>query len=159
MKASIWRLSPPQDEIVDKGHGRIETRRLWCSTELHGYIDFPHHGQVTRVERITTDLQGQPLRHDVAFGITSLTPERATPQRLLQIDRGHWGIENSLHYVRDVTFDEDRCRIRTQSAPRFMATLRNLAVSLLNLTHHTNIAKALRHYAAKPHLTLRLVGL
>ena len=64
-----------------------------------------------------------------------------------------------LHYVRDVTFDEDRCRIHTKSAPRLMATLRNFAISLLNVTNHSNIAKALRLYAAKPHLTLRLFGL
>lgn len=144
---------------MEKGHGRIETRRIWCSTELKGYIDFPCHGQVVQVERLTTNLKGQKSRYEMAFGITSLNPEKATPEKLLQINRGQWSIENSLHYVRDVTFDEDRCRIRTKSAPRLMATLRNLALSLLNLTNHSNIAKALRLYAAKPHLTLRLVGL
>lgn len=64
-----------------------------------------------RIERITTDLKGNNLRHDIAFGITSLTSAQATPEQLLKLNRRHWSIENELHYVRDVTFDEDRCWI------------------------------------------------
>ncbi len=112
-----------------------------------------------RIERSTTDLTGRPLRQDVAFAITSAPAERATPQRLLERSRGHWAIENGLHWVRDVTFDEDRSQVRTKSAPRVMATLRNLAISLLRVAHQPNIAKALRYYAAKPHRTLGVIGL
>ncbi len=144
---------------MDKGHGRIETRRIWTSVELKGYLEFPYHEQVVRIERATTDLAGKTLRHEVVSGITSLTPEKAGPERLLQINRGHWGIENKSHYVRDVTFDEDRCRIRTKSGPRVMASLRNLAIGILRLRKHTNIAQALRTYAAKQHLTLSLIGI
>jgi hypothetical protein len=122
-------------------------------------VDFPHTEQVMRIERVTTNLRGEPLRTDVAYAVTSLTAPKATPARLLHLSRGHWGIENSLHWVRDVTFDEDRSQIRTKNAPRVMATLRNLAVSLLRLAGQTNIARALRHYGARPHLTLALVGL
>lgn len=144
---------------MDKGHGRIETRRIWTSTELKGYLEFPYHEQVVRIERLTTDLTGKTLRHEVVSGITSLTPEKAGPERLLEINRGHWGIENKVHYVRDVTYDEDRCRIRTKSGPRVMASLRNLAISILRLRKQTNIAKAIRSYAANQHLTLSLIGI
>ena len=144
---------------MDKGHGRIETRRIWTSTELKGYLEFPYHEQVVRIERATTDLTGKILRHEVVSGITSLTPEKANPEQLLQINRGHWGIENKVHYVRDVTYDEDRCRIRTKSGPQVMASLRNLAIGILRLRKRTNIAQAIRHYAAKQHLTLSLIGI
>lgn len=112
-----------------------------------------------RIERVTTNLKGETPRREVAYALTSLSSERATPERLLKISRGHWSIENALHWVRDVTFDEDRSQIRTKSAPRLMATLRNLVMSLLRLAGQTNIARALRRYAAKPHLTLGLLGL
>lgn len=144
---------------MDKGHGRIETRKIWASAELKGYLEFPCHEQVIRIERKTTDLAGKQRSREVMFGITSLTPEKAGSERLLQINRGHWGIENKLHYVRDVTFDEDRCRIRTKSGHQVMTSLRNLAIGILRLRKHANIAKALRHYAAKPHLTLALIGI
>ena len=144
---------------MDKGHGRIETRRIWTSTDLKGYLEFPYHEQVMRIERVTTDLSGNALRHEVVSGITSLTPEKASPERLLQINREHWCIENKLHYVRDVAYDEDRCRIRQKSGPRIMATLRNVAIGILRLRKHTNISQANRHYAAKQNLTLGLIGI
>jgi predicted transposase YbfD/YdcC len=152
-------IFPPQHETVDKGHGRIETRRIRCSTDLKGYIEFPFHEQVVRIDRITTDLRGNKQTHEVAYGITSLSPHKASPQRLLQINRGHWGIENGLHYVRDVTFQEDLCQIRTKSAPRILAALRNLVIGIFRLKKHKNIAKAVRYYARRPHLTLGLIGL
>ena len=158
-RPSAWRLFPPQHETVDKGHGRIEIRRIWTSNELKEYIEFPHHQQVVRIERLVTDLAGKLLRHEIVSGITSLTPEKADPERLLKICREHWGIENKLHYVRDITYDEDRCRIRTKSGPRVMAALRNLSIGILRLQKYSNLAKALRHYAAKPYLTLSLIGI
>jgi len=92
-------------------------------------------------------------------GITSLTPQQASPARLLELNRGHWAIENKLHWVRDVTFDEDRSQVRTGTTAHAMATLRNLAITLLRLAGATNIAAALRQCAR--HLTdaLRLIGL
>lgn len=98
------------------------------------------------------------MRREVVCGITSLDESKATPERLLALNRGHWCIENRLHWVRDVTFDEDRSQVRTKAAPRVMATLRNLAISLLRLRDCVNIAEALRLYAAKPHLTLQVIG-
>ncbi len=98
-------------------------------------------------------------RREVVFGITSLSPQKATPERLLELNRGHWSIENSLHYVRDVTFAEDLSQIRTHTAPRVIDSLKNLALSNLRINKHTTIARALRLYAANPQLTLALIGL
>jgi len=96
---------------------------------------------------------------ETIYGITSLPPEKALPPRLLELNRGHWSIENRLNYVRDVTFDEDRSQIRTQNAPRVMATFRNFTISLLRWSGRRNIAQALREMAAKPYLALRLLRL
>jgi len=86
--------------------------------------------------------------------ITSADHIAAPPAVLAAWVQGHWGIENKLHYVRDVTFDEDRSQVRTGNAPRVMATLRNTAISLLRLAGWTNIAKALRHHARDPERAL-----
>ncbi len=91
--------------------------------------------------------------------ITSLDEYSTCPERLLKLNRGHWTIENGSHWVRDVTFDEDRSQIRTGSGPRVMATLRNLAISVLRLAGHKNIARGLRFLAARPDLMLNMLGI
>lgn len=121
-------------------------------------MDFPFCGQVACIERHTENLKTGKKRSETAYLITSLYPHTASPKQLLDLNRGHWNIENKSHYVRDVTFDEDRSQIRTKSGPRLMAILRNLAISLLRLAAYTNIAAAVRHMAAKPHLALHLIG-
>ncbi|MFB3110946.1 MAG: transposase, partial [Gemmatimonadales bacterium] len=93
----------------------MELRQLWASSKLTGYVDFPCSQQVFRIERTTTKLDGTPMRHEVVFGITSLSATEGPPSRLLALNRGHWGIENRLHWVRDVTFDEDRSQIRKRA--------------------------------------------
>lgn len=87
---------------------------------------------------------------EVVYGITSLRPERATPGQLLELVRGHWRIENKSHWVRDVTFDEDRSQVRGGNIPQIMATLRNTAIGLLRWAGYLNIAKAGRQLAAQP---------
>jgi len=144
---------------VTKGHGRIETRAIWTSADLTGYTTFPFAAQVFRVERTVTTLDGTPKHHEIAYGITSLSAARAAAPRLLALHRGHWAIENRLHWVRDVTFDEDRSQVRTQHGPHVMATLRNLAITLLRLAHCLNIAAGLRACAARLSRPLRLIGL
>ena len=120
---------------------------------------FPHLGQAFLIHRATIGMKSGEIRDDYAFGLTSLTKERATAENLLGIARGHWEIENRNHYVRDVTFDEDRSQVRTQNEPPMMATLRSLAMSILRLTGVQNIAKATRHFAASARDTLRQFGL
>jgi predicted transposase YbfD/YdcC len=137
----------------------VEVRRLWASAELTGYLDLPHSQQVFRIERITTKLDGTPMRHEVVFGLTSLSATKGPPNRLLALNRGHWGIENRLHWVRDVTFDEDRSQVRKGAGPQAMAALRNLAIGLLRRAGATNIAAALRHCVHHPETALRLIGI
>jgi hypothetical protein len=125
---------------------------------LIGYSDFPHLAQVFLVHRYTTDLQGKQPRSEFACGVTSLSPERASPARLLELNRDHWSIENKVHWVRDVTFDEDRSRVRKQAGPQVMATLRNLAISLLRMAGVMNIAQGLRCCSWDMMRPLRLIG-
>lgn len=151
-------IFPPQDKTTDKGHGRLEKRYIWTSTELNDYVDFPHVKQVLCIRREFTYLKTNKKTQEVVYGITSLSKEQADPARLLKLNRGHWGIENGLHYVRDVTFNEDLSQIRTKSAPRVMASIRNLVISLFHWFKKANIAKTLRDMAARPFMSLRLLG-
>lgn len=137
----------------------MELRQIWTSTELNDYLTFPYVEQVFCIHRHFNYLKTHKQTEETIYGITSLTPEKASPSSILKLNRGHWSIENSLHYVRDVTFAEDHSQIRTKNAPRVMASLRNLAISLFRLIGKTNIAKSLRQMSAKPHLILQLLGL
>lgn len=153
-------LFPPEHETCEKHHGRIEIRKIWTSTQLSGYLDFPYSAQVARVERITKQVKSGKTSTEVVYLITSLPQDKADAKRLLALNRGHWEIENRVHWVRDVTFAEDHSQIRTGSGPRVMATLRNLAISLLRLRDASrSIAEALRDLAARPHLALAMVGM
>ena len=156
---AIWEGEPdgPAQAVqVNKHGGRIEKRRLWVSNILVGYSDWPHIAQTCRLERTVTR-KGRTSR-EVAYAVTSLSSQQADPQQLLALWRGHWGIENRVHWVRDVTFDEDRCQVRIGAAPQVMAALRNLSISLLRLAGKANIAAALRRHASHPDEALALVG-
>jgi Transposase DDE domain len=108
--------------------------------------------------RHVTDLAGGHPRTEVVYGITSLTPARADPARLGWLVRGHWEIENRAHWVRDVTFGEDHSRVRAGHGPQVMATLRNLAISLLRLAGHGNIARGVRWAGRDPTRPFGLLG-
>lgn len=122
-------------------------------------MEFPYAAQVFCIQRDVTKIVTGKFRTETVYGITSLTPTQASPTRLLSLNRNHWSIENRLHWIRDVTFDEDRCRIRKGAGGQVMAGLRNLALSLLRLAGATNIAKALRHWARQGLRVLRFLGL
>jgi len=153
-------------------HGRREVRRLWVladpavnayagSSGEHG-VAWPHLRQVCRVERERVFVRrGRVVgvEVEVSYAITSAPPERADAATLLRGLRGHWGIENRSHWVRDVTFDEDRCRVRKGTGAHVMASLRNVAISLLRLAGAANIAQALRRCAWNRRSALRLIGL
>ena len=145
---------------MDKGHGRVEYQSIWTSTALNNYLEFPHVGQVFCIQRHVFECKSRQERQEIVYGITALTPAQADSNRLLKLNRGHFRIENRSHYVRDVTFDEDKSQIRTGSGPRIMACLRNFAVGTLRVVKNaTNIAAAKRDIAAKPHHALELIGL
>jgi predicted transposase YbfD/YdcC len=142
---------------VESGHGRIEERCLTASTALVGYTDWPGMQQVFRLERTVTIKKTGAQRHEVVYGITSLSPQRANAARLLRYARRHWRVE-ALHWIRDVTFDEDRSQVRCGHIAEVMAALRNVAIALLRLSGETNIAAACRRLAAQPWAALALIG-
>lgn len=126
-------------------HGRIETRKIWTSTELNGYLNFPHVGQVFAIERISIEKKTGQSSRDIAYGITSRSPQQADARRLLEINRGHWSIENSCHYILDWNYDEDRCRIRTGHGPENITCLRRFAIGLIKSKGVKNVAQKIRH--------------
>ena len=146
-------------ETVDSGHGRIEHRRLTTSTALVGYSDWPGLAQVFQVERRVTLKKRGTQRHEVVDGVTSLGPERAGPERVLGLVRQHWQIENNVHWVRDVTCDEDRSQVRCGSISQVMAAVRTTAIGLMRCDGETNIAAACRRFAAQPCSALALIGI
>jgi predicted transposase YbfD/YdcC len=145
------------EAVEHRKHGdRVETRRLWASTALDGYSDWPGLGQACKIER-TVRRPGK-LTVEVAYAVTSLGRE-VGPSELLRLWRGHWAIENRLHWVRDVTLGEDASQVRTGSAPQFMAALRNAVLGLLRQQGSANIAASLRDLAWRPGAALRLLGI
>ena len=124
------RGAPDFVEVTPPDHGRVETRRIWCSTRLNEYLDFPGVGQVFRIERESLEKKTGKRSQEIALGITSRSPHEASPQRVLAVNRGHWSIE-SVHYIIDWNYDEDRSRIRTGFGPDNMTRLRRFAVGVL----------------------------
>ena len=130
-----WRQVPAADNRADAGHGRAERRTLKVTAVAAG-LAFPHAAQAIQIVR-----RRRPLREnskkwstETVYAVTSLTVTQASPAQLAGILRGHWSIEDRLHWVRDVTYDEDRSQVRTRNGPRVMASLRNLAITILRLT-------------------------
>jgi predicted transposase YbfD/YdcC len=124
------RGAPDFVEVAPPDHGRIETRSVWCRAALNGYLDFPHVGQVFRIERECVDKKTGAQTREAILGITSRTPQEASPERVLAVNRGHWSIE-SVHYILDWNYDEDRSRIRTGFGPENITRLRRFAVGIL----------------------------
>jgi predicted transposase YbfD/YdcC len=125
-------------------HGRIETRKIWTTTALNGYLNFPHVTQAFAIERIAIDKKTGQSSRDMAYGITSRPPQQADAQRLLQINRGHWTIENSCHYILDWNYDEDRSRIRTGHGPENITRLRRFAISVIKSKRVKSVAQTMR---------------
>ncbi len=146
---------PPRSGQCGRGHGRTEERFIEV-TPATG-IDFPGASQVFRITRYTGGLDGQRARKEVVHGITNLTATEADDARLAALVRGHWAIENSIHWVRDMTFGEDAHRARTGNAPAVLACIRNLVTTALRLAGAVNIAAARRAAALKPATILRLL--
>jgi predicted transposase YbfD/YdcC len=136
-------------ERIEKGHGRIEQRTLTASAELKGYLDWPAAEQVYRLERTFTRTGDGKVTHEVVYGITSLTVAQADAARLLELTRGHWGIENGAHYRRDQTLREDWCHLRIGHAAHMMAAINNLILTLLLGHGITNVPEARRGYDAE----------
>jgi predicted transposase YbfD/YdcC len=146
------RKQPDFVEFTPPDHGRIETRSIWTTTELNAYLNFPHVAQAFVIERKTVKKTTGKRSHEIAYGITSRSPQEADPKHILQINRGHWTIENTCHYVLDWNYDEDRCRIRTGHGPENVTRLRRFAISLIKARGVTNVAQKIRELNWNPKL-------
>ena len=150
-------IDEQQARTVDKGHGRLEVREIRVSSELADYLDWPYLAQVFQLTRTWT-CKGV-TKEEVKLGITSLPQSVAPAERLLTLKRGHWGIENRLHYVLDETLREDRSTLHCGHGPDIMAILRRSAVSALWQAGYTQIAARLRHNGRHPEDALKVLGL
>jgi predicted transposase YbfD/YdcC len=129
---------------VEKGHGRLEERTITVSRMLHDYANWPYLDQVFRLERRVTAHGTTTV--EVRYGITSLPPQHASAQRLMEIARTEWGIENGLHHRRDVTLQEDACQVRRGQAPQVLAALNNVAIGIVLRAGYQNLAAAQRAF-------------
>ncbi|MEU9457198.1 ISAs1 family transposase [Streptomyces sp. NPDC048277] len=152
-----WKEVPLMDRTRATAHGRDEIRRLKAVTVPR--LPFPHAGQALQIVRRRRTVRTGKVSLERVYAITSLTAHQATPADLAERVRGHWAVENREHHVRDVTFGEDASRVRTGSAARAMASLRNLAIGALRLAGQNNIAEGLRHHGRDMTRPLATLGL
>ncbi|MFL5591467.1 MAG: ISAs1 family transposase [Ktedonobacteraceae bacterium] len=142
--------APPNDfrgaQTVEKGHGRIEKRTITVSSLLADDSPWPELAQVFKLESQRTDALGI-TKTKVRYGVTSLPVHLADPKRLLALSRGHWGIENGLHYRRDATMREDHAQLRMGHAPQMLAVLNNAVLGLFARQGASNVAHARREFA------------
>jgi hypothetical protein len=143
----------PDEADTDEGASTDEDLRIG---------EWPGLGQVCRIVREVEYVSGKragEMTREEAFALTSLPPDQADPARLLALWRGHWQIENGLHWVRDVTLGEDACQVRSDQAPANFAACRNACLGLLRRAGYANVAAALRHHAMFPRKALALLGI
>jgi predicted transposase YbfD/YdcC len=148
-----------EGSLTDQHGNRTHQWGLKASTLLEGYSNWPGLRRVLKLERMVSNKRTGEVRRETSYAITSLGSEKANPGQLIKLWREHWHIENRLHWVRDVTFDEDRSQVRAGHIPQVMAAFRNAAISVMRLLGANNIAAACRRYAAQPSLALAAVGL
>ena len=138
------RKEPDYIDNAPPDHGRIETRKIWTTTELNGYLDFPHVGQAFVVERHCIDKKSGKYSCETSYGITSQSPKEAEAKKVLAINRGHWSIENSCHYIIDWNYDEDRSRICKGYGPENITRLRRFAIGVIKSKGVLNVAQKMR---------------
>lgn len=143
--------------MTTKEHGRRVTRFLEASSRVVPRLAWPGLAQVCRLQRETIR-NGQPLR-EVQYAITSLPPQRAAPQQLIELWRSHWGIENRVHWVRDTLWREDRCRVKDPTGGHNLAAFRNAAINLLRLANSANLTAAVRENAYRVDRLLAKLGI
>jgi predicted transposase YbfD/YdcC len=140
-----------------KGHGRLEVREIWTSTQMNEWFEREWAGmaQVFRIRR-TVKEKGEE-RTEIVYGITNAPRNKVDAKRLLELNRKHWWIENRLHYRRDVTLGEDASQVRSQGAPEVLAALNGGLLALLDFQGVKNVAKQMRHFCAHPRAALQLL--
>lgn len=145
------RKEPDFVEHTPPDHGRIEIRSIWTTTDLNEYLDFPHVGQAFVIERRSTKKKGGTTSCEIAYGITSRRNTDA--KRVLRVNRDHWTIENSCHYILDWNYDEDRSRIRTGYGPENITRLRRFAIGVIKSKGVRSVAQKMRQLT----LNVRLI--
>lgn len=158
-QAAGWYRPPlphSQARSTNRVHGRLEQRTLTAIPDEVGFLDWPGVRQVFKLERKVTSQTTRLTRTETIYGLTSLPPERASATELLEWTRHHWGIENGLHYRRDVTLQEDAIRMTNRRQAHALATLNNFVIALAAKLGHTNLATAQRTFEAKLTLALAL---
>jgi len=164
---AYWFTDPPQlrsldsrqIKTVNKGHGRLETRVLTATTELNTYLPWPDVQQALLLEKTVVDTKSGEVSFVRRYAVTSLSPAEADPARLLALWRGHWAIENGLHYPRDVWFCEDASHIRAGNIPEVMAVCRNTILNLLRAWGYKSLKFARETFAGNPDKALGLLEL
>ncbi len=141
-----------------KGHGRLETRTRTASTHLKGFVDWPGVEQGLCLERRVVCLSTGEISTETEYGILSLRPDQLSLSDVLTRWRGHWTIENQLHWSRDVVMGEDASRLRSGHAPQTFAALRNTVISLVHQVGYASLSAARRHFALHFHEALSLIG-
>jgi predicted transposase YbfD/YdcC len=143
----LWfqdRKEPDFVQYTPPDHGRIEIRKIWTTAELNDYLTFPHVGQAFVIERHATDKKTGEHSCEIAYGVTSRRVDEANPERVLNVNRGHWTIENSCHYILDWNYDEDRSRIRTGYGPENITRLRRFAIGVIKSKKVRSVAQKMR---------------
>jgi predicted transposase YbfD/YdcC len=141
---------PQSVDVTCGDHGRIETRKIWTTTELNEYLNFPHVAQTFMIEREFISKKTNKVSGEIVYGITSRKPQEVSAQKIQEVIRGHWTIENSCHYILDWNYDEDRCRIRTGYGPENITRLRKFAVSIIKSKKVYSVAQKMRELSFNP---------
>ena len=146
-------------QTTNKGHGRIDERKITVSSQLNDFLDWPFLNQVFKLERRVTDMKTGQVQERTIYGLTSLARDEVTPEKLLKLIRSYWGIENGLHYRRDVTLLEDRTRMTSKNAGQVMACINNLVLGLLiGKKKFQFLPSARRYFNANLNQALNLIG-
>jgi predicted transposase YbfD/YdcC len=149
-------------EAIHLGHGRIESRSLWVAPATavrEQVLGWPYARQLLELTRRTVTKRTGRVREEISYAVTSLTPEQADAPALLALWQQHWGIENCVHWVRDVVFEEDRATTRTGDAPRALAAFRNLAISVIRYFRGPEITASREYYATHLAVLFRQLGI
>lgn len=130
--------------VTNHGHGRIETRKIWVTTQLNPYLTFPYVAQAFAIERVVIHKKSGKRSCEIAYGITSQADDDASAIDILNTNRNHWCIENSCHYILDWNYDEDRCRIRTRYGPENISRIRRFAIGVIKAISSNGVAETMR---------------
>jgi hypothetical protein len=142
---------------IQKGHGRLEIREIWTSTQMNEWFEKEWAG-IAQIFKIWWQIKkGEKEHEEIVYGFTNLPRKKAGAMRLLDLNQKHWSIENRLHWRRDVTLGEDSCHIRVNSAPQSLAALNGGVLAFMDWLHVPNVAAQMRHFCAQPQEALQLL--